>query len=325
MDIRGQYRDPSKGIFLMNDYEHFAIGTDRILQSAAQAHADDWRLLRRLALPRRLNDSRGGTVKRALVLDVETTGLSLEGDEVIQLAMLPFTYELETGRILEIDHDRAFEGLREPVVPISDEASLVTGLTADTVAGRTINGSDVEALVAAADLIIAHNASFDRVMVEKLWPCFAGKPWGCSLTSIDWLREGFSAGKLDYLGMQFGWFYDGHRALADCEACLALLAQELPQSGQRIMSAVRDAALQDDYLIRAVDAPYDERLKLKERGYRWRPAELPLGKVWWTITSDPAAEIDWLRAEIYGRDATVPTHKVTALNRFSERLWEAQP
>jgi len=25
--------------------------------------------------------------------------------------------------------------------------------------------------------------------------------------------------------MQFGWFYDGHRALADCEACLALLEQ----------------------------------------------------------------------------------------------------
>jgi hypothetical protein len=31
--------------------------------------------------------------------------------------------------------------------------------------------------------------------------------------------------------MQFGWFYGGHRALADCEACLALLAQSLPKSG----------------------------------------------------------------------------------------------
>lgn len=309
----------------MNDHSLFAIGAEHVIQSGAQAHADDWRLLRRLALPRRLNDSRGGTVKRALVRYVETTGLSLESNEVIQLAMLPFTYELETGRILEIDHDRAFDGLREPGVPISDEASLVTGLTAKAVAGRTIDGSVVEALVADADLIIAHNASFDRVMVEKHWPCFARKPWGCTLSSVDWLREGFSAGKLDYLGMQFGWFYYGHRALADCEACLALLAQELPRSGQRIMSAVRDAALREEHLVRAVDAPFDERLKLKERGYRWRPAELPLGKVWWTITSDPASEIAWLRAEIYGRNANVPTHKVTALNRFSERLWEAQP
>ncbi|MEO9781614.1 MAG: 3'-5' exonuclease [Sedimentitalea sp.] len=308
----------------MNDHSLFAIRADQVIQTAAHTHVDDWRLLRRLALPHRLNNPHGGAVKHAFVLDVETTGLSLEGDEVIQLAMLPFTYELDTGRVLEIAHGRAFDGLREPSVPISEEASLVTGLTAESVAGRTIDTSAVETLVAHADLIIAHNASFDRVMVEKHWPCFAEKPWGCTLTSVDWLREGFSAGKLDYLGMQFGWFYDCHRALADCEACLALLSQELPQSGQRIMSAVRDAALQDEYLIRAVDAPYDERLRLKERGYRWRPAELSLGKVWWTIKSDPKAEIDWLRAEIYGRDTNVPTHKVTALNRFSERLWEVQ-
>ena len=89
------------------------------------------------------------------------------------------------------------------------------------------------------------------------------------------------------------------------------------------MDAVREAALGEEYLIRAVDAPYDLRLKLKERGYRWRPAELSLGKVWWTITADPDTEVDWLRAEIYGRAANIPTHKVTALNRFSERLWEA--
>ncbi len=309
----------------MNDYSHFSIAEKDILLPQIEGHDGEWRLLRRLRLPRLLNDPRGGLAKHALVVDVETTGLSHDVDEVIQLAMLPFSYELETGRILVIDHDRAFDGLREPGVPISEEASLITGLTSKKVSGRSIDGSVVEALVADADLIIAHNASFDRVMVEKHWPCFAERPWGCTLTSVDWLREGFSAGKLDYLGMQFGWFYDGHQALADCEACLALLAQELPMSGHRIMSAVRDAALQEEYLIRAVDAPYDERLKLKDRGYRWRPAELPLGKVWWTITSDPAAEIDWLRTKIYGRDANVPTHKVTALNRFSERLWETQP
>ena len=307
----------------MNDFSHFAISAEDVVQSGSQARVDDWRLLRRLALPRRLNNSRHGPVKRALVLDVETTGLSHETDEVIQLAMLPFTYELETGRILNIEMDRAFEGLREPSVPISEEASIVTGLTNEMVDRKTIDAAVVDALAGSVDLIIAHNANFDRAMVEGHWPCFAGKPWGCTLTSVDWLREGFTAGKLDYLGMQFGWFYDGHRALADCEACLALLAQKLPTSGQRVMSALRDAALQEEFLVRAIDAPYDLRLKLKDRGYRWRPAELSLGKVWWTTTSDPDAEIKWLRAEIYGHAAPVPTHKITALNRFSERLWEA--
>ena len=307
----------------MTDHSHFSIATADVMQSAAQASKDDWRLLRRLVLPRRLNDQRGGPIKRALVLDVETTGLSHETDEVIQLAMLPFTYEVDTGRILEIELDRAFDGLRQPSQPISEEASLITGISDDMVAGHSIDAAAVEAMIADADLIIAHNASFDRPMVEKHWPCFAEKPWGCTLASIDWLHQGFTAGKLDYLGLQFGWFYDGHRALADCEACLALLAQELPASKQRVMSAVRDTALQDEYLVRAVDAPYDLRGKLKERGYRWRPAELSLGKVWWSITADPDVETEWLREEIYGRLANIPTHKVTALNRFSERLWEA--
>lgn len=306
----------------MNDYSHFAVASEEILTPAARGRANEWRLLRRLVLPRRLNDQRGGAIKRALVLDVETTGLSHETDEVIQLAMLAFTYEVDTGRILEIELDRAFDSLRQPSLPISEEASLITGITDNMVAGHSIDAVAVEAMIADADLIIAHNASFDRPMVEKHWPCFAEKPWGCTLTSVDWLNQGFTAGKLDYLGLQFGWFYDGHRALADCEACLALLAQELPATGQRVMSAVRDSALQDEYLVRAVDAPYDLRGKLKERGYRWRPAEFSLGKVWWTITADPDAETEWLRAEIYGRPANIPTHKVTALNRFSERLWE---
>jgi len=75
------------------------------------------------------------------------------------------------------------------------------------------------------------------------------------------------------------------------------------------------------YLICAVNAPYDLRAKLKQRGYRWRPAELQNGKVWWTTTTDPEAEIAWLRAEVFGREAPIPIHPITAFERYSDRLW----
>jgi len=78
------------------------------------------------------------------------------------------------------------------------------------------------------------------------------KPWACTLNSVDWLREGFTAGKLDYLGMQFGWFYDRHRALADCEACMALLAQRLPKSQRRVISVVREAPKVDPARVKAL-------------------------------------------------------------------------
>ncbi len=88
------------------------------------------------------------------------------------------------------------------------------------------------------------------------------------------------------------------------------------------MSAVREVALRDDYLVRAVDAPYDLRDKHKQRGYRWRPADLPNGRVWRTMTSDPEAEVAWLRGEVYGREAEVPVHPITARERYSDRTWE---
>ncbi len=88
------------------------------------------------------------------------------------------------------------------------------------------------------------------------------------------------------------------------------------------MAVVRETALRNDYLVRAVDAPYDLRDKLKQRGYRWRPADLPNGKVWRTMTPDPEAEVAWLQAEVYGREVEVPVHEITALSRFSERIWQ---
>lgn len=115
--------------------------------------------------------------------------------------------------------------------------------------------------------------------------------------------------------------YDGHRAMTDCEACLALLAQALPNSGRRVMELVREAALQDDHLIRGVDAPFDLKDKLRQRGYRWRPAELPNGRVWWTVTAEPEAEIAWLQSEIYGQERPIPVHPITAFERYSDRLW----
>jgi hypothetical protein len=48
------------------------------------------------------------------------------------------------------------------------------------VAGRSIDISALKALIDPADLIIAHNAGFDRPFCEAFSPIFAGKAWACS-------------------------------------------------------------------------------------------------------------------------------------------------
>ena len=306
----------------MNDFTNFGFDISTVIRNNTTVPPEQWKLLRRLEIPNQFNKPDGQPLKRGLALDVEATGLSLENDDVIQLAMLPFDYDPLDGRITNVHKDLSFEGFREPALPISEEASIITGITDQMVRGQSIDEAMVRLIVEQSDLIFAHNAFFDRVMVEKHWPCFAEKPWACTFQTIDWLREGFTAGKLDYLGMQFGWFYDGHTALADCQACLALLAQTLPKSNRRVLEVVRESALNTEHLICAVDAPFDEKDTLRNRGYRWRPAGLQNGKVWWTICLDKEAEIEWLHSEIYRYEKDIPTQEVTAINRYSNRLWD---
>jgi len=305
----------------MNDFANFEFDIDAVVSPESSIPNENWRMLRRLHIPDRFNNPRGETLKHGLVIDVEATGLSLENDDVIQLAMLSFDYEAESGRIIDVHKDRTFEAMREPAVPMTEEASIVTKISNDMIAGQKIDEDQVTQIVDQSDLIIAHHARFDRAMVERHWDCFAKKSWSCTFTSVDWLREGFTAGKLDYIGMQFGWFYEGHRALADCEACLALLAQTLPLSNRRVLDVVREAAHKSEYLVCAVGAPFDEKDTLRERGYRWRPDGLPNGKVWWTICADPDAEISWLRSDVYRFDKEIPINEVTPLTRFSDRMW----
>ena len=303
----------------MNKYKHYKNDTSEIINT--EVSQSDWKLIRKLHLPQKYNDASSEEVKKGIVLDVEATGLSIGYDDVIQLALLPFEYEVSSGKIININKDKAFNAMREPRVPISEEASLITGITNEMVLNKTIDSKSVEKIINETDLVIAHNASYDRPMVEQHWDCFKNVSWACTFKSINWLEEGFSSAKLELLGINYGWFYEGHDAFNDCEACLALLSETLPKRNETVFSVLREYATKPNYLIKAIDAPYDKRTILRRNGYRWRPADQLNGKVWWTEKENYEEEINWLNKEIYKREINIPIKKITALNRYSDRIW----
>ncbi len=304
----------------MNKYSHYKNELKEIVNT--NVNQSDWKLIRKLNLPKQYNEPSTGEIKKGVVLDVEATGLSIGHDDVIQLALLPFEYEVPSGKILSIKKEEAFDGLREPRIPISTEASLITGITNEMVINKKIESKDVENIINNTDLIIAHNASYDRPMVEQHWNCFKNVSWACTFKSIDWLQEGFSSAKLELLGVNFGWFYEGHDAFNDCEACLALLSETLPNRDSTVFSAVREYAANPTFLIKAIDAPYNKRNILRRKGYKWRPADQLNGKVWWTETKNYEEEVKWLHEEIYNRKINIPIKQISALNRYSDRIWE---
>lgn len=262
-----------------------------------------------------------GATRRGVYVDVETTGLRPETDEVIELALLPFEYDALSGGITRVAVEEAYCSFRQPGFPIPVASTRIHGITDSDVAGAKIDDGALTALVADAHLILAHNAGFDRPMVEKHWPIFETRNWACSFQDIAWRDEGFGAGKLDYLLMSQGWFYDGHRALGDALAGVFLLAQTLPVSRKPALSVLLECARRPLHAVRAEGTAFEKSAALRDRGYRWDPGAPGRTKSWWIQTNDPDSEIAWLNREIYSSPRQIRAIPLPATRRYSARLW----
>lgn len=293
--------------------------TPEAMAQRLAAHPD-YRVLRRLVPVLDYGDvpdaSRAGSTC-VLVLDTETTGLSHASDRIIELALLLVRVDATSG--LPIGPVETFEGFEDPGMPIPEVARQVTGISDDMVRGQRLDDARVQALLERADLVIAHNAGFDRPFVEARFPGFAHKPWACSFQDIDWKAMGAESAKLSALAQDRGWFYDAHRALVDCHALLQVLAGPLPEVEATGLTRLIEAAARPSFRLRATGSPFESKDLLKARGYRW-DAE---ARVWFcSLGSDEAleAELAWLKAEVYGsRRAQVEVEALDSLTRFSLR------
>lgn len=287
--------------------------------ATALEETGDYRVLRRMPLRDRFNAADGSQTSVGIVLDVETTGLDAERDEIIELAMVAFEFARD-GRIFGILD--VLEQLREPSIPIPAEITRLTGTDATMVADRMIDPDAVTRFAGAAAVVIAHNAGFDRRFVERSFPTFSTKAWACSVTQVDWKIEGYDGSKLGYLLAGCGLFHDGHRASEDCRALLEILSRPLPMTGELALKRLLDTARRPTFRIWAENAPFEAKDRLKARGYRWNGGEDGRMRAWWTDVA--AAELDgeqtFLRSEIYQYDADVPVRRITAFDRFSDRV-----
>lgn len=120
---------------------------------------------------------------KALILDVETTGLGAR-DEPINIGLLLCNVDQKQGRALSTPE--TYEGLRHPSVSIHPAASCIHGLTADNLTGMDFDHAKVKAIIQQADIVISHNASFDARMLLPLYPELKEKSWRCSWRQWPW-------------------------------------------------------------------------------------------------------------------------------------------
>ncbi|MDY6416511.1 MAG: exonuclease domain-containing protein [Succinivibrio dextrinosolvens] len=162
-----------------------------------------------------------------VIVDLETTGLNIARDEVIEVALLRATYSMESFDILAIT--KVYDGLREPSAPLSEKIVELTGLTDEKLVGHTIDFQKIFEILKGVNLIISHNASFDRPFFEKLMEGHIDSRfyWGCSIEGISWkLGHRKESTALVNLLHSCGYDYDAHRALNDVYALATLLIHE---------------------------------------------------------------------------------------------------
>lgn len=166
-----------------------------------------------------------------LVLDVETTGLRPTSDEIIELALILFTYNSLTGEILNIVEQDSF--LREPLSYQArsnyNQAYRVHGIPFSSVEGKSFQDEKIKSYIARTDSIFAHNASFDRSFLYQMYPEINDQTWFCTMRNVPWKQYGFENSKLLTLLQAHNITnYQTHRAMDDISYLMALLQKHSP-------------------------------------------------------------------------------------------------
>ncbi len=108
----------------------------------------DYRVLRRLDTSREWPALAGPTVRRAAIVDTETTGTDHSVDKVIELAVVVFEYCAASGAVGRVLG--TYDGLEDPGMPIPASSTAIHGITDAMVAGQRIDDGSVASLLDAS-------------------------------------------------------------------------------------------------------------------------------------------------------------------------------
>ena len=81
-------------------------------------------------------------IRIGVCVDVETTGLSTDSDEITEIGMSKFNFNPKTGCIFELKD--FYHSFNQPKKLISEKITKLTGITNDMVEGKKINWEETD-------------------------------------------------------------------------------------------------------------------------------------------------------------------------------------
>ena len=246
-------------------------------------------------------------------LDTETTGLNPYDDIIIELAIKIVEIENDSGKIVSIGQE--YTSFNDPKVPIKKEISLLTGIKDDMVVNKNIDWEEVDSLIENSEIIVAHNASFDRSFIDQNSTKSPHKIWACSVNDIDWLKRGFTSTKQELLCYWHGFYFDAHRAMDDVNALIHLLTHNYQDNFRPVVELMNNSAV-PNYIIRATNFSYNEikKNRVKSQGYKWNAND----KIWYKIVNYEVLEQEkeLLADIIYGNSFDGEVIEIELSNKY---------
>ena len=240
------------------------------------------------------DDYHNDNAVKVCFLDLETTGLNKDTCKIIEFAGKVTAIDKSNGALLGIVDE--YESFNDPEESIEPEITRITGITDDIVAGHSIDWESVSRVLNQADIIVAHNASFDRSFMDRYLPLSQDKVWVCSVSDINWSERGFGARGQEILCIWHGFYYESHRAMSDVDALIHLVTHEAEELDNAALELIANAE-KPTYKIAALNSPFETKDILKSRRYRWDPQN----RYWWKnlVLDEIDIEKEWMADNIY--------------------------
>lgn len=266
-------------------------------------------------------DSDGSeNMKILMVIDFEASGKDPAKDIPVEIGFVRVEFNSLTGSLGRVVE--RYTGLEDPGFELSEEVQKITGLNRSMLMNQHFDDAHIRQAVQSCDLIVAHNASYDRVLGELRFPELADKPWGCTFKEGPWELMGIKTRSQDYLAYKVARIhYGAHRAMADCEALLEIMRSPA-QDGRTCFAHVLESSRKPTFTVWAQNAPFDKKDILRnDGGYRWSGEDAgKVPKTWFKEgVTDLVAAFEFLTENVYGFPASVTVDTVMAMERHSQR------
>lgn len=250
---------------------------------------------------------------RICFVDTETTGLNNKKDFIIEIALKCIEIDKHTGDNLKVID--GYEALQDPGVPIPKQATQINGIKDEDVKGQSIDWSVVETIFKMSQLIVSHNAGFDRPFIDRKIDISKNKIWACSVKDIDWEKRNFKSRAQEILCIWHGFYYDSHRAMTDVDALIHLVTHSTNKGNQPIVELIKNAR-KPWVKVYAYNSKIETKDILRENKYRWDPDK----KVWHKtiIHADMDDERIWLSENVYSENFSGQFTEVTPIDKYKD-------